>query len=175
MNIQNLDKNTSSTLSNGTSQNPKSGVLGSHPIGAGLGAVGVGAAVGAVGGAVAGPVGAVAGAATGAVIGGLAGSAVAEVIDPAAEADFWRKNHSTRPYANSAFGYDQYAPAYRYGWECFGRGSHRETTFESMEAELGRGWDSARGTSRLGWDKAKAATQDAWNRVKTATHSQPTT
>lgn len=151
-------------------QDPKSGVLGSHPVGVGVGAVGTGAAVGAVGGAIAGPVGAIAGAAVGAVVGGIAGSAAAEAINPTVETKYWRESHSSRPYANAANGYDEFAPAYRYGWESFGRNAGQSKTFESVEADLGRGWDKAKGESRLAWDQAKSATKDAWARVELAAH-----
>jgi hypothetical protein len=148
-----------------STQSMKPGVLGAHPVGVGIGAVGVGAAAGAAGGAVAGPIGAVAGAAVGAVVGGLAGSATAEALDPTMETKYWRETYSTRPYANTALGYDEYAPAYQYGWESFDTRGGSGKTFESVEADLGRGWDKAKGTSKLGWDKAKAATHDAWDRV----------
>ncbi len=146
------------------------GVVGEHPIGVGLGAVGIGAATGAVGGAVAGPIGAVAGAAVGAVVGGLAGGATAEALDPTVETRYWREVHSTRPYASSTFGYDEFAPAYRYGWESFSRRGAEGKTFDHVESELGREWDKVKGASKLGWDKAKDASRDAWNRVKSAAH-----
>jgi hypothetical protein len=153
------------TTSCDSGQNLKAGVLGAHPIGAGVGAVGVGAAAGAAGGAVAGPIGAVAGAAIGAVVGGLAGSATAELLDPNIETTYWRENFSTRPYGSSTPGYDEFAPAYQYGWESYGNHGGAGKTFESVEADLGRGWDKAKGASKLGWDKAKVATHDAWDRV----------
>ncbi len=143
--------------------------LGAHPVGAGLGAVG-GATVGAIGGSIGGPVGTIAGAAVGAVVGGLAGGAVAEALDPTIETAYWRDAHASKPYANAEFGYDEYAPAYRYGWESFGRRGGGGKTFDSVEADLGRGWDKAKGASKLGWEKAKSATQNAWHRVEAAAH-----
>jgi hypothetical protein len=148
-------------------QDPKTGVLGKHPLGAGVGAVGGGAAAGAAGGVIAGPVGALAGAAAGAVVGGLAGAAAAEAVNPITEAKFWQDGHPSGPYATAAFGYEEYAPAYRYGWESFGRRGVGQT-FENAEAELGRGWDKAKGGSRLMWDQAKSATRNAWDRVEVA-------
>lgn len=145
------------------------GTPGAHPIGVGVGAIGGGAAVGAAAGMVAGPIGAVAGAAVGAVVGGLAGKSAAEAINPTLETNYWRTTHSTMPYASAAYGYEEYAPAYRYGWESSGRSTAAAgKTFESMEADLGRGWNHAKGTSRLAWDQAKHATRDAWNRVQFA-------
>lgn len=151
-----------------TNPDPITGTHGSHPVGTALGAVGVGAATGAVGGAVAGPVGVVVGAAAGAVVGGLAGKAVAEAIDPTVETKYWRESYATRPYADSHTSYDEYAPAYRYGWESFGTRGQNGQAFENVEADLQQGWEQARGTSRLSWEKAKSASRDAWNRVKNA-------
>ena len=106
-----------------------------HPVGVGVGAVGTGAAAGAAGGLIAGPVGAVVGAVAGAVVGGLAGKAAAESINPTIEAKYWRENYSSRPYAHSVMGYEEYAPAYQYGWENFKQTDGPDSTFETIEAE----------------------------------------
>lgn len=95
----------------------------------------------------------------------------AKGADATVETKYWKDNYASRPYANGSDGYDEFAPAYRYGWESFGHRSNKPgVTFESIEADLGRGWDKAKGTSKLGWDKAKVATQEAWNRVAKAGH-----
>src|SRR5688572_16142025 len=85
---------------------PITGAPGSHPVGTGLGAAGAGAAGAAIG-AAAGPVGALAGAAIGAVAGGLAGKGIAEAIDPTVETAFWRDTHSTRPYYDRDFKFEE--------------------------------------------------------------------
>lgn len=146
-------------------RDPITGESGSHAVGVGLGAAGAGAAVGAVGGAVAGPVGMVAGAVIGAVAGGVAGKAAAEVVNPTQEEKFWREQHASRPYARGSSAYEDYASAYKYGWESAGRVRGEGQTFENVEGALGRGWNDARGTSGLGWNEAREATRDAWNRV----------
>lgn len=89
-------------------------------------------------------------------------------IDGAAEASYWMTNHASRPFAVVTYTYEEFAPAYQYGWESFGRPHYQGKTFESIEADLGRGWEKAKGTSKLGWDHAKAATHEAWDRVKNA-------
>ena len=149
----------------------KSGMLGEHPVGVGLGAIGAGAAAGAVGGAIGGPVGAVAGAAIGAVAGGLAGGAAAEAIDPSAETEYWKETYASRPYADKKLGFEQYEPAYRYGWESFGQQDGDNHEFSSAEAGLGRGWEKARGTSRLDWSQARSATKDAWDRIESGDYT----
>jgi hypothetical protein len=143
---------------------PITGAPGAHPIGTGIGAAGAGA-VGAAIGAVAGPVGSLAGAAIGAVVGGLAGKGVAEAIDPTVEDAYWRDNYRTRPYVESGATYDEYQPAYRYGWET--RARHHDRKFDDVENDLGRDWDRVKGKSRLTWEKAKHATRDAFHRFDT--------
>jgi len=152
-------------------RDPISGMPGAHPVGVGLGAIGAGAAVGAAGGAVAGPVGALTGAAISAVAGGFAGKATAEAINPTIERKYWSENYAQRPYSHSEYGYEEFEPAYRYGWESFGKRGREASSFESVEAELGRGWDQTKGHSRLAWDQAKQATRDAWNRVHHSSQS----
>jgi hypothetical protein len=140
------------------------GPMGHHPVGTGVGAVAGGLAAGAATGAAAGPIGAVVGGAIGAVAGGLAGKGIADMVDPTMEDDYWRGNWASRSYIDGGFTYDQdYAPAYRYGWEAYPRYAGR--SFDEVEAELGTGWNDARGESRLDWDRARHATRDSWQRV----------
>lgn len=143
-------------------RDPISGAPGSHPVGTGVGAVLGGAAAGAAVGTVAGPVGTVAGAAVGAIVGGLAGKGVAEAIDPTSEATYWRDHYSSRPYAKDA-SFDDYGPAYGYGVSSYAKYPGR--SFDEVESDLSRDWNSARGKSNLGWDTARSATRDAWERL----------
>jgi len=147
-------------------RDPISGEPGSHPVGTGLGAAGAGAAAGAAGGAMAGPVGAAVGAVVGAVAGGLAGKGIAESIDPTAQDAYWRENYHTRPYAEKSHSYDDYRPAYQYGWES--RSLHAGKSWDDVHSDLESGWSKARGQSRLEWSKASHAARDAWDRIGTA-------
>ena len=76
---------------------------------------------------------------------------------------YWRTNYSTRPYFSAGTTYDDYSPAYRYGYES--RSKYQGKRFDDVEADLSRGWDSAKSNSKLGWEKAKAASRDAWDRA----------
>jgi len=143
---------------------PITGQPGAHPVGTGLGAAAAGAAAGAAGGATAGPAGAVVGAVIGGVVGGLAGKGVAESIDPTVEETYWRENYATRPYHDRTTSYDEYRPAYQFGWES--RARHADRSFDEAEPALRREWESAKDRSRLAWDKAKHATRDAWDRIE---------
>jgi hypothetical protein len=149
---------------NPANRDPLSGAPGSHPVGVGVGTTG-GAATGAAIGAVAGPVGSAIGAVAGGLAGAAAGKAAAEHVNPTVEDTYWRGNYATRPYVDKSFSYDDdYAPAYRYGWESYGK--NRGRRFDEVENDLSRDWDRMRGKSRLTWDKAKLATKDAWNRLE---------
>ena len=99
----------------------------------------------------------------GEVAGGLIGKGVAESVNPSIEEHYWRSNYSSRPYVQPGSRYDEYAPAYQYGWESHGRYSGRK--FDEVEGDLGRDWDRVKGKSQLKWDQAKQATRDAWDRV----------
>ena len=147
-------------------RDPITGTPGSHPVGTGVGAVGGGAAGAAAGTAVGGPIGGVVGAVVGAVAGGAAGKGVAEAIDPTVEDTYWRQNYASRDYFEKGRPYDDYAPAYRYGWES--RAMHPDRRFEDVENDLARKWDTAKGKSSLTWQQAKNATRDAWHRVERA-------
>src|SRR5215210_7591519 len=111
-------------------RDPITGAPGSHPVGTGVGAAAGGAAGAAIGSVVPGvgtAVGGAVGAVVGAVAGGLAGKGVAEAIDPTTEDAYWRENYRNRPYVQPGTTYDEYAPAYRYGWEA--RTRHRGRRF----------------------------------------------
>lgn len=144
-------------------RDPLSGEPGAHPVGTGVGAA-TGGTVGAViGGAVGGPVGAVIGAAVGGLAGGLAGKGISESVNPTEEDAYWRDSYSTRPYAQGRT-YDEYRPAYQYGWES--RGRYADRNWNDAESDLERGWHEAKGKSSLAWNEAKNATRDAWDRVE---------
>jgi phage tail tape-measure protein len=159
---------TKKTHEHGGSENrdPISGEKGAHPIGTGIGAAAGGAAIGAAGGAVAGPAGAAVGAVVGGVAGGLAGKGVAEHYDPTVETSYWRDNYTSRPYYEKGHSFEEYEPAYRYGWES--RSRYNDRSFDDVETDLARDWDRVRGHSRMTWDKARPATRDAWDRLGTS-------
>jgi phage tail tape-measure protein len=146
-------------------RDPLTGAPGAHPVGVGAGAAGAGAAGAAVGGVVGGPIGAAVGGAVGAVAGGLAGKGAAEAVNPTVEEEYWRNNYSSRPYAKSG-SYDDFQPAYQYGWESYTR--YRGRKFDEVEPELRKGWETGKYNAKLGWDKARDATRDAWHRVERA-------
>jgi hypothetical protein len=144
---------------------PLTGEPGAHPVETGIGAVGAGTIGTIIGGVVGGPVGAVVGAAIGAVSGGLLGKNTAEVIDASREDEHWRENHASRPYIEPGKTYDDYAPAYKTGYEAFDRHADSGKTFEEIEPELQSEYIKTHGNMGLSWDKAKPAAQDAYLRL----------
>jgi|HubBroStandDraft_3_1064219.scaffolds.fasta_scaffold26126_2 hypothetical protein len=151
-----------------SNRDPLSGEPGAHPVGTGVGAAGGAAAGAAIGTAAGGPVGAVVGAAVGGVLGALAGKGIAESVNPTVEDAFWREHYSRRPYYEKGRRYEDYQPAYRYGWESRAREERRP--WREAESDLERGWGLARGESSMTWPQARPAVEDAWNRVAERAH-----
>jgi hypothetical protein len=163
---------TSTAKTNDPAANPDpiTKAPGAHPVGTGIGAAaggaaGIGGAIaaGAAMGSLGGPIGTAAGAVVGAVAGGLIGKGIAERVNPSVEHEYWRNNYASRPYARPGSKYEEYGPAYQYGWES--RARHSDESFDDVEGSLETDWNSARGKSKLNWDQAKPAARDAWDRI----------
>ena len=159
------DKELNRQLKNDKSRNPDpiTGEPGSHPVGTGIGAAAGGAAAGAAVGTVAGPVGTAVGAAVGAVVGGLAGKSIAEKIDPTREDQYWRENHPRQPFAKDR-PYDEFAPAYRVGYEGYDEFGSSGKTFADSEAELRRRYELQE--DALPWDEVRPASEAAWRKFE---------
>lgn len=154
----------------GENLDPITGEPGAHPVGTGVGALGAGAVGAAVGGAVGGPVGAPVGAVVGAIVGavggGLAGKGIAESINPTEEDAYWQGHFRNASYFQNDYEYSDYAPAYKTGYEGYGKYAESGRDYTAVEPELQRDYEQAKGGSRLEWEKAKSATRDAWERLK---------
>lgn len=81
------------------------------------------------------------------------------------EDSYWRENFSSRPYA-AGRSYDDYRPAYQYGYDTADR--YRGRRFEDVENELSSGWTSANTGAGPSWHNVKEAVRDAWHRVERA-------
>lgn len=148
---------------NPANRDPISGTPGAHPVGTGIGGAS-GAVAGAVAGTAAGgPVGTIVGAVVGAVAGGLVGKGVGEAVNPTEEDAYWRGQYEHEAYYQGGRPYDDYAPAYRVGYES--RHDYAEHSFEQAEDDLKRRYETTRGTSPLAWGDARAATHAAWDRA----------
>ena len=85
-------------------------------------------------------------------------------LDWTAEDEYWRSNYRTRPYIGTQQNYDEWQPAYRYGYESAQR--YHDKRWEDVEHDLSSGWNSyeyRRGNST--WEQVKSAVRDAWNRM----------
>ena len=91
-----------------------------HSIGEGTGAV-AGAVSGAAIGSAAGPVGTVVGAVVGGVAGAKAGGAIAEAVNPTEYTTHFKNNYQTTSYYNRDRTWDDYSPAYDYGYKTYGQ------------------------------------------------------
>lgn len=134
---------------------------GAHPIGTGIGAAG-GAVTGAAAGSVAGPIGTAVGGVVGAVIGGLAGKGAAEAVNPTAEDAYWADAYQREPYFAQGYTYDDYAPAYRAGYQSVRDGI---VDWNDARSDWERRWEAERAESRLGWTQAEPAVKAAWERA----------
>ena len=167
-----------------------------HPVGTGIGAAGgavagaaIGAAAGPAGALVGGVIGAVAGGLAGRGLAevanpepaeeqhernpgkGLGAGVVADrgkahALDHDQEDAYWSERHTREPYYDPQRSYEDYAPAYRLGWES--RAKYDNGTYDRYEPAFGNDWDRVKGTSRLSWEEAKHATRAAWHRVERA-------
>ena len=79
------------------------------------------------------------------------------------QASYWRDQYQNEPYVTKGQKYDEYAPAYRTGYE--GRSQYAGQRFDDIENNLKRDYENNRGDSPLGWDKAKQACRAAWDRA----------
>jgi hypothetical protein len=77
---------------------------------------------------------------------------------------WWEQNFVDRPYA-AGRKYDEFRPAYRYGYES-GR-HHMGRTWSDVEQDLRTGWDKfeGKGPGGAAWENIKDAVKDAWHRV----------
>ena len=136
-----------------------------HGLGKGTGAA-AGAVTGGAIGSAAGPVGTVAGAVVGGVAGYAAGGAIAESVNPTEYDDHFRSSYSSAPYYSDRRTWNDYQPAYQYGYNTYGQ--YKGQRFEDVEPQLERDWNSARGKSSMAWNDAKGAVRDGWHYIERA-------
>jgi hypothetical protein len=164
------EKHDSTKATHDSNRDPLTNEPGAHSAGVGVGAAVGGAALGAAAstaaagaalGSAAGPIGTAVGVVAGGIVGAVVGKRVAERINPTEEDAYWKEHYQSRPYVDRSAAYEDYRPAYRYGWES--RARHEGKQFEDVESDLSAGWSGLQ--PRMGWDKAKPAVRDAWDRI----------
>lgn len=80
------------------------------------------------------------------------------------EPDF-RQNYESN-FANTGYGYDQYRPAYHYGFELAKDPRYNEMEWNSLELQAHRNWNE---TTMGPWDRYKDAVHYGWERGRQST------
>lgn len=93
----------------------------------------------------------------------IAGQSATAAVIAADEAAYWSENYGKRAYVEPDRPYADYEPAFQHGWESRARLGSKP--FREIEGELEKGWEKAKGASRLVWAQAKKAVSDAWHRA----------
>lgn len=82
------------------------------------------------------------------------------VIHGSIEREYWRTHYKTCDYVQPSYGFRDYEPAYRYGWEF--RAAYGDADWAAAESELAAGWPRYRGDCRLSWAAAAPAVRDGF-------------
>ena len=91
---------------------------------------------------------------------GAGTGAVGGPVDPNEYRDHFQAEFRNTPYYTAGREWRDYGPAYRYGYDTYGR--YRGQRFDEIEGELQRKWDATRADSRLEWNEARQAVRDGW-------------
>ena len=77
---------------------------------------------------------------------------------------WWRGAFPSRPYS-PGHKYEDFRPAYRYGYESGMR--HEGRSWEDVKENLRTGWDrfEGRGPGGAAWENIEDAVRDAWDRI----------
>lgn len=75
------------------------------------------------------------------------------------------KGHYDSTYGSTGNDYNDYLPAYRYGYDIANHPDYRGRDWTDFESEAREDWENEHDTA---WDDVKDAVQHAWNEVKDA-------
>ena len=78
----------------------------------------------------------------------------------------FRSSYEQAPYYQQGRNWDDYEPAYNYGYDQYSTHSGRK--FDDVESDLERGWESTKANSRLAWSEAREAVRDGWHQLERA-------
>ena len=96
---------------------------------------------------------------TGALV--LLGQADQQMLDQLKQQEPQFKEHYDHHYASSGYGYNQYRPAYQYGYELAMDTRYKSMEWSILELQARKGWDE----STMGlWDQYKDAVRFGWER-----------
>jgi uncharacterized protein (TIGR02271 family) len=78
---------------------------------------------------------------------------------------YYRKDWQTK-YASLGGTYDDYAPAYRYGYDMRRDARYQGRNWDDVESDLRSDWDTRYGSSGAStWERMKAAVRSGWDRM----------
>lgn len=98
---------------------------------------------------------------TGAVTGAAVGT-TSDVRTFDAFGDEFRNHYTTNNYLQTGYSYDQFAPAYRYGYDLASSDRYRGRDWSTFETDARSSWEERNpGT----WDSVKNAVRHAWDKV----------
>jgi hypothetical protein len=83
--------------------------------------------------------------------------------DWTSEEAYWREHHSRQPYADKSRSYEDYATAYKIGFE--GAGKYTGKDYDEVEQSLATDYENAQPGSAIPWDTARPAARAAWDRL----------
>ena len=85
------------------------------------------------------------------------------MADIAREEAYWREHHAKQAYAKKELSYDDYAAAYRTGYEGFH--NYPGKAYEEIEDELALNYERTKAGAALPWDHARHAVHAAWAKL----------
>ena len=85
-------------------------------------------------------------------------------ITPDMDSDDWYRSDWHDNYSSLGGGYDDYAPAYRYGTEMRSSTRYRDRSWDEVQSDLKSDWE-ARHPGESTWDKFKAAVRRGWDKI----------
>jgi hypothetical protein len=78
---------------------------------------------------------------------------------------YYRKDWQAN-YARLGGTYDDYAPAYRYGYDMRREARYQGRNWDDVESDLRSDWDTRYGSSGAStWERMKAAVRSGWDRM----------
>jgi hypothetical protein len=79
---------------------------------------------------------------------------------------YFEENFENSRFFRSGSEWQDYEPAYRYGYESYDR--YRGRSFDEVEPDLAQSWNTTHRGSKLGWQEAKEAVRDGWHHLERA-------
>lgn len=82
--------------------------------------------------------------------------------DPHKEA-YWKERHGEQPFVDKEHSYEDYAHAYRTGFETVQK--HRGKNWDEIEEEVALGYEKSQPDDALPWDHVRPVVKTMWDRL----------